>query len=233
MNVALGTWNRPSGRQTLGNEGDADAADIPALGTTVRYRQRQRCVSCQPLQRQRRVTYQPWLKAKETGSPKRDTGLKARNIASRGRSIPNMFRAFSPLACFETHPLALQARLAWYAPLALRRPHAHAVGAPETPCPRRWRSGEPIPPPSSLRRPHAAAIGALEDACRWPLAGLSDHGKEMAPLGAPSASSAFFCRLPRRRSGGGMPSVLGAPETPCRRRWCFGGRLPLAVGGVI
>jgi len=38
-----------------------------------------------------------------------------------------------------------------------------------------------------------------------PLGGISDHGKEMAPLGAPSASSAFFCRLPRRRSGEPMP----------------------------
>ena len=189
------------GRTDFGKRGRCGRGRHPRLGHN-RPLKRQRRATYQPLQRQRRVTYQPWLKAKETGSPKRDTGLKARNIASRGRSIPNMFRAFSPLACFETHPLALQARLVWYAPLALRRPHAHAVGAPETPCPRRWRSGEPIPPPSSLRRPHAAAIGALEDACRWPLAGLSDHGKEMAPLGAPSTSSAFFCRLPRRRSGG-------------------------------
>ena len=58
------------------------------------------------------------------------------------------------------------------------------------PLQRQRRSGE-----SMLR-----AFGAPEGAGRWPLAGLSDHGKEMAPLGAPSASSAFFCRLPRRRS---------------------------------
>jgi len=38
--------------------------------------------------------------------------------------ISGMFRAFSPLACFESHPLALQARLVWYAPLALRRTQA-------------------------------------------------------------------------------------------------------------
>jgi len=113
-------------------------------------------------------------------------------------------------------------------PWERRAPARHSfavcpVGAPEEAC----------RPSLAPRRPHAAAVGALGVACRWPLAGLSDHGKEMAPLGAPSANSAFFCRLPRRRSGGGMPSVLGAPETPCRRRWCFGGRLPLAVGGVI
>ena len=143
--------------------------------------QRQRRDTYQPLQRQRRDTYQPWLKAKETGPPKILTGLKARNITSCGRSIPNMFRAFSPLACFESHHLALQARLVCYAP-------------------------------SALRRSHAAAVGALGDACRWPLAGLSDHGKEMTPLGAPSASSAFLCRLPRRRSGHPMFRALGAEE---------------------
>jgi len=48
-------------------------------------------------------------------------------------------------------------------------------------------------------------VGARKDACRCPLAGLSDHGKDMAPLGAPSASSAFFCHLPRPRSGEPMP----------------------------
>ncbi len=83
--------------------------------------QRQRRDTYQPLQRQRRDTYQPWLKAKETGPPKILTGLKARNITSRCRSIPNMFRAFSPLACFESQPLALQARLVCIAPSALKR----------------------------------------------------------------------------------------------------------------
>jgi len=159
--------------------------------------QRQRRVSCQPLQPQRHETYPlryvvsssapmarniPAL-AEGQGKPppKNPTGLKARHITSRGWSIPNMFRAFSPLACFESHPLALQARLVCYAP-------------------------------SALRRSHAAAVGALGDACRWPLAGLSDHGKEMTPLGAPSASSAFLCRLPRRRSGHPMFRALGAEE---------------------
>jgi len=52
---------------------------------------------------------------------KNPTGLKARTIVSRRRWVPNMFRAFSPLACFECHHLALQARLVCYAPLALKR----------------------------------------------------------------------------------------------------------------
>ena len=99
--------------------------------------QRQRRDTYQPLQRQRRDTYQPWLKAKETGPPKILTGLKARNITSRCRSIPNMFRAFSPLACFESHHLALQARLVCYAPSALRRTRAI----------RRWRSEGRLPLP--------------------------------------------------------------------------------------
>jgi len=218
-----------------------------------------------PLQRQRRVTYQPWLKAKEIGPPKILTGLKARNITSRCRSIPNMFRAFSPLACFESQPLALQARLVCIAPSALRRPHALAIGAPDVPCPRHRRSGRPMPSPSALGRTHALAIGAredpcprlrrsgrpmpspsalrrthavrlwrsrgrvpfavgaLEDACRWPLAVLSDHRKEMAPLGAPSASSAFFCRLPRPRSGEPMFRAL-AMKTPGQP--IFRGRRP-------
>ena len=46
-----------------------------------------------------------------------------------------------------------------------------------------------------------------------PLAGLSDHGKDMAHLGAPSASSAFFCGLPplavrRTYVSGLQPSFL-------------------------
>jgi len=168
------------GRTDFGKRGRCGRGRHPRLGHN-RPLKRQRRATYQPLQRQRRVTYQPWLKAKETGSPKRDTGLKARNIASRGRSIPNMFRAFSPLACFETHPLALQARLAWYAPLALWR----------TPAVGRWR-------------------GYLTTARRW---------------------RPWERRAPARHSFAVCP--VGAPETPCRRRWCFGGRLPLAVGGVI
>ena len=58
-------------------------------------------------------------------------------------------------------------------------------------------------------------FGAPGVACRWPLAGLSGHGKEIAPLGAPSASSAFFCRLPPRRSGDPMLRAVGAPEDVC------------------
>ena len=80
--------------------------------------------------------------------------------------LSDMFRAFSPLFCFESHYLALQARLVCYAPLALRK--SHAVG------------------------------------------GVSSYGKELAPLGAPSANSAFFCRLPRWPSGGRRPCTVGA-----------------------
>jgi len=86
-----------------------------------------------------------------------------------------------PSFCFESHYLALQARLVCYAP-------------------------------SALRRLSAAAVGARKDACRCPLAGLSDHGKDMAPLGAPSASSAFFCRLPPSALPRPCASAVGAPE---------------------
>ena len=48
-----------------------------------------------------------------------------------------------------------------------------AFGAPERACPRRWCSGRRVP----------FAVGALGDASRAPLAVLSNHGKEMAPLG--------------------------------------------------
>ena len=51
--------------------------------------------------------------------------------------------------------------------------------------------------PLALRKSHAVG-------------GVSSYGKELAPLGAPSASSAFFCRLPRWPSGGRRPCTVGA-----------------------